>query len=100
MRSARCPAGGSERNPPRPPTHRSRQAPTDTYGSIYRNGHTRCIFVPDRHNNDCDCRQVHTMNTPTRLDQLLYAWLAEPDEAKFERAFAQYYEVAYTAVVR
>ncbi len=34
------------------------------------------------------------------LDQRLYAWLAEPDEQRFERAFNAYFAVAFPAVVR
>lgn len=42
-----------------------------------------------------------TMNTAiTRLDQMLYAWLAEREERKFERAFQKYYEVAFGGLVR
>ena len=34
------------------------------------------------------------------LDQRLYAWLAEPDERRFERAFNAYFGVAFPAVTR
>ena len=34
------------------------------------------------------------------LDQRLYAWLAEPDERRFERAFSDYFAVAFPALVR
>src|SRR5262245_36836656 len=34
------------------------------------------------------------------LDQRLYAWLTEPDEPRFERAFNGYFSVAFPAVVR
>jgi DNA-directed RNA polymerase specialized sigma24 family protein len=41
------------------------------------------------------------MNTAiTRLDQMLYAWLAEPNDGKFERAFQKYYEAAFGGLVR
>lgn len=40
------------------------------------------------------------MHSVTRLDRTLYAWLAEQDDAKFERAFAEYYDAAFTGVVR
>jgi len=36
----------------------------------------------------------------TTLDQQLYAWLAEADERRFERAFNAYFSVAFPAVVR
>src|SRR5262245_54217915 len=34
------------------------------------------------------------------LDSQLYAWLSEPDDARFESAFADYFKVAFPAVVR
>lgn len=34
------------------------------------------------------------------LDRRLYAWLAEPDDRRFERAFNLYFSVAFPAVVR
>jgi DNA-directed RNA polymerase specialized sigma24 family protein len=36
----------------------------------------------------------------TTLDHRLYAWLAEADERRFERAFSAYYSVAFPALVR
>jgi DNA-directed RNA polymerase specialized sigma24 family protein len=36
----------------------------------------------------------------TILDHQLYAWLSEPDERRFERAFSAYFSVAFPAVVR
>jgi len=36
----------------------------------------------------------------TTLDQRLYAWLLEPDDHRFERAFSAYYSVAFPALVR
>jgi DNA-directed RNA polymerase specialized sigma24 family protein len=36
----------------------------------------------------------------TPLDQRLYAWLAEPDDRRFERAFNAYFQVAYPALLR
>jgi hypothetical protein len=36
----------------------------------------------------------------TTLDHQLYAWLAEPDERRFERAFNGYFALAFPAVVR
>src|ERR1700678_1078093 len=36
----------------------------------------------------------------TRLDHMLYAWLAEPDNRKFERAFEKYYGEAFAGLVR
>jgi DNA-directed RNA polymerase specialized sigma24 family protein len=36
----------------------------------------------------------------TTLDDRLYAWLAEPDDRRFERAFNSYFLVAFPAVVR
>lgn len=36
----------------------------------------------------------------SNLDQLLYAWLAERDDKKFERAFCRYFQVAFAAVTR
>jgi hypothetical protein len=41
------------------------------------------------------------MNTTvTRLDQMLYAWLAEPNDLKFEQAFQKYYDAAFATLVR
>jgi DNA-directed RNA polymerase specialized sigma24 family protein len=34
------------------------------------------------------------------LDERLYAWLAEPDEHRFEQAFSAYFSLAFPAVVR
>jgi DNA-directed RNA polymerase specialized sigma24 family protein len=34
------------------------------------------------------------------LDHRLYAWLPEPDEKRFERAFSGFFELAFPAVVR
>ena len=39
-------------------------------------------------------------STVTRLDQMLYAWLAESDNMKFDRAFKKYYDEAFTVLVR
>jgi DNA-directed RNA polymerase specialized sigma24 family protein len=36
----------------------------------------------------------------TQLDQMLYAWLAEADDRKFDRAFQRYYEGASPSLVR
>jgi len=36
----------------------------------------------------------------TTLDHQLYAWLAEADDLRFERAFSTYFSVAFPAVVR
>jgi DNA-directed RNA polymerase specialized sigma24 family protein len=36
----------------------------------------------------------------TRLDQMLYAWLAEPDDRKFDLAFQRYYVEASPALIR
>jgi DNA-directed RNA polymerase specialized sigma24 family protein len=36
----------------------------------------------------------------TTLDDLLYAWLAESDESRFERAFNAYFAVAFPALIR
>jgi DNA-directed RNA polymerase specialized sigma24 family protein len=36
----------------------------------------------------------------TQLDQMLYAWLAEPDERRFERAFQRYYAEASPSLIR
>jgi DNA-directed RNA polymerase specialized sigma24 family protein len=45
--------------------------------------------------------KVNRMNTTvTRLDQMLYAWLAEPNDSKFEQAFQKYYDAAFGTVVR
>lgn len=38
--------------------------------------------------------------TVTRLDQMLYAWLAEPDDPKFDRAFEKYHDEAFPGLVR
>ena len=38
--------------------------------------------------------------TVTRLDELLYAWLAEPDDRKFDRAFEKYHTQAFAGLVR
>jgi DNA-directed RNA polymerase specialized sigma24 family protein len=38
--------------------------------------------------------------TVTRLDQMLYAWLAEPDDHKFDRAFQKYHDEAFAGLVR
>ena len=41
------------------------------------------------------------MNTKaTPLDHMLYAWLAETEDRKFDRAFQRYYEVASPSLVR
>ncbi len=41
------------------------------------------------------------MNTEmTALDSRLYAWLGEPDEQRFERAFNSYFSIAFPAVLR
>jgi DNA-directed RNA polymerase specialized sigma24 family protein len=36
----------------------------------------------------------------TSLDQRLYAWLREADERRFQRAFSDYFSLAYPAVMR
>jgi DNA-directed RNA polymerase specialized sigma24 family protein len=36
----------------------------------------------------------------TQLDQMLYAWLAETDDRKFDRAFQRYYEGASPSLIR
>ena len=36
----------------------------------------------------------------TRLDEMLYAWLTEPDDRKFDRAFEKYHEEAFAGLVR
>jgi hypothetical protein len=36
----------------------------------------------------------------TTLDHQLYAWLAEADERRFERAFSTYFSIAFPAVIR
>jgi hypothetical protein len=33
--------------------------------------------------------------TVTRLDEMLYAWLTEPDDRKFDRAFEKYHDEAF-----
>jgi hypothetical protein len=41
------------------------------------------------------------MNSPaTRLDLMPYAWLAEPDNQKFERAFKKYHDEAFIGLVK
>jgi DNA-directed RNA polymerase specialized sigma24 family protein len=39
-------------------------------------------------------------STVTQLDRMLYGWLAERDERRFDQAFERYYAVASTQVVR
>jgi DNA-directed RNA polymerase specialized sigma24 family protein len=39
-------------------------------------------------------------STVTPLDRLLYAWLAEADNRKFDRAFERYHDEAFTGLVR
>jgi DNA-directed RNA polymerase specialized sigma24 family protein len=39
-------------------------------------------------------------STATRLDLMLYAWLAEPDNQKFERAFKKYHDEAFIGLVK
>jgi DNA-directed RNA polymerase specialized sigma24 family protein len=39
-------------------------------------------------------------STVTRLDLMLYAWLAEPDNQKFERAFKKYHDEAFVGLVK
>jgi DNA-directed RNA polymerase specialized sigma24 family protein len=38
--------------------------------------------------------------TVTRLDEMLYAWLTEPDDRKFDRAFEEYHDEAFAGLVR
>jgi DNA-directed RNA polymerase specialized sigma24 family protein len=38
--------------------------------------------------------------TVTRLDEMLYAWLAEPDDRKFDRAFEKYHDEAFASLLR
>ncbi len=38
--------------------------------------------------------------TATRLDEMLYAWLTEPDDRKFDRAFRKYHDEAFAGLVR
>lgn len=38
--------------------------------------------------------------TVTRLDEMLYAWLTEPDDRKFDRAFEKYHDEAFVGLVR
>ena len=38
--------------------------------------------------------------TVTRLDEMLYAWLTEPDDDKFDRAFEKYHSEAFAGLVR
>jgi DNA-directed RNA polymerase specialized sigma24 family protein len=38
--------------------------------------------------------------TVTRLDEMLYAWLTEPDDRKFDRAFEKYHDEAFAGLVR
>jgi DNA-directed RNA polymerase specialized sigma24 family protein len=38
--------------------------------------------------------------TVTRLDEILYAWLTEPDDRKFDRAFEKYHHEAFAGLVR
>jgi DNA-directed RNA polymerase specialized sigma24 family protein len=38
--------------------------------------------------------------TVTRLDELLYTWLTEPDHRKFDRAFEKYHDEAFAGLVR
>ena len=38
--------------------------------------------------------------TVTRLDEKLYAWLTEPDDRKFDRAFEKYHDEAFAGLVR
>ena len=40
------------------------------------------------------------MNSATRLDSMLYAWLAEPDNRKFEQAFRKYHDEAFLGLVK
>lgn len=40
------------------------------------------------------------MPNPTTLDQLLYDWLAEPNEQRFERAFNTYFATAFPLLQR
>jgi DNA-directed RNA polymerase specialized sigma24 family protein len=42
--------------------------------------------------------EMHTK--ATQLDQMLYAWLAETDDRKFDQAFQRYYEGASPSLVR
>jgi DNA-directed RNA polymerase specialized sigma24 family protein len=39
-------------------------------------------------------------NKATQLDQMLYAWLAETDERRFEQAFQRYYAAASPSLIR
>jgi DNA-directed RNA polymerase specialized sigma24 family protein len=44
---------------------------------------------------------MSSMNRPvTRLDEMLYAWLTEPDDRKFDRAFEKYHDEAFAGLVR
>jgi DNA-directed RNA polymerase specialized sigma24 family protein len=53
--------------------------------------------LPRRHDSGpADMSSIKT----TTLDHRLYAWLLEPDDAKFERSFNAYFSVAFPAVVR
>src|ERR1700723_622183 len=38
--------------------------------------------------------------TVTRLDEMLYAWLTEPDDRRFDRAFEKYHTQAFARLVR
>src|SRR3984885_15894331 len=38
-------------------------------------------------------------STATQLDQMLYTWLAEPDNGKFDQAFKKYYAEASSKLV-
>ncbi len=40
------------------------------------------------------------MPNPTMLDQLLYDWIAEPNELRFERAFNRYFTTAFPLLQR
>jgi DNA-directed RNA polymerase specialized sigma24 family protein len=41
-----------------------------------------------------------TQSTATRLDHMLYAWLAEADDRKFNRAFEKYHAEAFSGLVK
>jgi len=43
---------------------------------------------------------MSAQRTASALAKRLYAWLAEPDPQRFERAFAAYFSVAFPAVLR
>jgi DNA-directed RNA polymerase specialized sigma24 family protein len=41
-----------------------------------------------------------TTRTVTRLDEMLYAWLTESDDRRFDRAFEKYHDEAFAGLVR